>query len=56
MTKSVWYRFWYYGAYIDVVADSANEAKQKIGTLATIKQGDAFVMVPVIGEPTRYEE
>ena len=53
---AVWYRFWYYGAYVDVIATTPEEAKAKLRGLATVKDGSMFACVPIIGEPERMEE
>lgn len=53
---AIWYRFWYHGAYVDVTANTAEQAKAKLKGLATVTDGKVFACVPITTEPERMEE
>ena len=52
------FRFWYYGAYVDVQADTAEQAKDIVSGLATVSSVNVriFACVPIIGEPERMDD
>lgn len=50
------FRFWYHGAYVDVPAETPEEAKSIVETLACVSNGKISTCVPIISEPERLDD